>query len=440
VAASSPAPAVVPCTGDNAANVATLRNAIAAANTTGSGTVTLARSCVYSLRQPDNTPSYTSANGLPIITGAVSIRGEGATIQRVSDTGTLSFRFFQVAGGGSLVVDRLTLRGGAGQSGGAVLVLTGGAATLRATRLATNHAGSGGAVAAGTGTHLDIEQSEITHNVADTSGGGVLTASTALVTDTTIAHNSATAGGGVENVLGTITITRSTLRDNTATGAGGALDNEFGDATVSASTVSGNRANIGGGVFSSGSLLVANSTFAGNAAAVGAGVANHHFRAVVVNSTFAANEVTAAGSGSAVYNEGGDFRVVNTIMSANAGGNCNDAAGTAVSDGGHNLSSPHEDLSCPPSFGRGDPMLGPLEDNGGPTETMALAVGSAAIDAGDDTICGAAVDSGGAGGQDQRGVARPQGRHCDIGAVEVMDPRSALLQRDESVAPLVGDR
>ena len=63
-------------------------------------------------------------------------------------------------------------------------------------------------------------------------------------------------------------------------------------------------------------------------------------------------------------------------------------------------------------------MLGPMQNNGGPTETMALGPGSAAIDAADDAICAAApVNS-----LDQRGVARPQGLHCDIGAVEEYCP------------------
>ena len=61
------------------------------------------------------------------------------------------------------------------------------------------------------------------------------------------------------------------------------------------------------------------------------------------------------------------------------------------------------------------PLFGSLQHNGGPTETMALGTGSLAIDAGDDAVCGGER----VGGIDQRGVPRPQGPHCDIGAFEV---------------------
>lgn len=419
MAAAAAAPLAVPCAGDNAANVAALRSAIAAADAAGSGTVTLAANCTYTLTGPDNQPNYTSANGLPIITGAVTIDGAGATIRRSNGAGVQAFRFVLVASGGSLVLDHLTLRGGSAGSGGAVLVLTDGSASLHASTLSGNRAGSGGAVSAGTRTHVTIDASTISDNVADASGGGLLTASDAVVRNATVSGNAAMDGGGIENAFGTISITDSTLSGNVATDGGGGLDTEFGSASLVASTLNGNRAGIGGAVFNTGSLLAANSTLEGNTADIGAGVANHHFRATVVNSTFAANTVSSSGSGGAVYNEGGDFRIANTIMAANAGGSCNNRLGTAVSDGGHNISFPLDDTTCSSSFGRGDPLLGPLENNGGPTDTMVPALGSAAIDAGDDAICAAAVDSGGAGGDDQRSVIRPQGRHCDIGAVEV---------------------
>ena len=60
-----------------------------------------------------------------------------------------------------------------------------------------------------------------------------------------------------------------------------------------------------------------------------------------------------------------------------------------------------------------DPLLGPLQNNGGPTDTQALGAGSPAIDAGDPATCSAT---------DQRGVARPQRARCDIGAFEYVPP------------------
>ena len=417
--AATVAPTTVPCSADNAVNVTALRSAIAAANAAGSGTVVLAPGCDYVVSQPDNSPTYTTANALPIITGAVTVEGQGATVQRAAAAGTPAFRFFQVADGGSLAMAGLTLRGGSAASGGALLVLTGGAASVRASVLLGNSAGSGGAVNAGTTTSLDISESTVSDNVVDGVGGGIFTAGDASITASTVSGNGAAAGGGIENALGTVAIAASTIANNTVSGVGGGLDSELGTVAVERSTLTGNHAGIGGGVFNSGSLLMVNSTVSANGASVGAGVANHHFRATLVNDTLADNTVSNSGSGGAVYNEGGDYTLVNTIVAANPGGNCNDRLGTAVTDGGHTLSYPADDRSCPASLAGGDPMLGSLQDNGGPTQTMAPALGSAAIDAGDDTVCAAPVAAGGAGGTDQRGVVRPQGTQCDIGAVEV---------------------
>ena len=101
----------------------------------------------------------------------------------------------------------------------------------------------------------------------------------------------------------------------------------------------------------------------------------------------------------------------NTIVANSpAGGNCSGA----ITDGGGNLSYP--DTTCPGI--NSDPMLGPLQNNGGPTQTMALLPGSAAIDAANDAICAAPPVNN----LDQRGITRPQGPHCDIGAYEAMLP------------------
>ncbi|HET6823672.1 MAG TPA: PxKF domain-containing protein, partial [Anaerolineales bacterium] len=73
-----------------------------------------------------------------------------------------------------------------------------------------------------------------------------------------------------------------------------------------------------------------------------------------------------------------------------------------------NVNNLIEDGSCSPAIS-GDPVLGPLQDNGGTTHTMALGAGSPAADAAEDSACPAT---------DQRGATRPQGPHCDIGAFE----------------------
>jgi chitodextrinase len=113
--------------------------------------------------------------------------------------------------------------------------------------------------------------------------------------------------------------------------------------------------------------------------------------------------------GGGVFMQGPSALVLqNTIVASSTGANC---AGSAFSDGGHDLS--FGDTTCP--GGNGDPKLGPLQENGGPTQTMDLGSGSAALNK---------VPMSGAGcpATDQRGVTRPQGSGCDIGAFEVARP------------------
>jgi hypothetical protein len=170
---------------------------------------------------------------------------------------------------------------------------------------------------------------------------------------------------------------------------------------------------------------VANSTITGNsalggsnAAGQGGGVYNSS-TLTLLNDTIASNRVSGTGStGSDLYNDGGTVTATNTIVSVGTGAdNCATANSGTITDGGHNLDS---GTSCEfaPASSNKDPKLGALANNGGPTETMALFMGSPAIDAGDDTVCAAVPVSA----QDQRGVTRPQGAHCDIGAFEVLVP------------------
>ena len=122
------------------------------------------------------------------------------------------------------------------------------------------------------------------------------------------------------------------------------------------------------------------------------------------NSTFSGN--SASYSGGAIYNyNDGTATFYNSIIANSSGGNC---FGNISANSSSNLA---DDTSCGTSgFSVSSSMLlGPLGDNGGPTQTFALLPGSPAIEAGDDSACPAT---------DQRGVARPIGAHCDIGAFE----------------------
>ena len=126
---------------------------------------------------------------------------------------------------------------------------------------------------------------------------------------------------------------------------------------------------------------MSNSTFSDNSASgAGGGIANANYGTLTVsNSTFSGN---SAIPGRRHPQLAARLTLKNTIVANSpAGGNC---CGT-ITDGGGNLSYP--DTTCPGI--NADPILGPLQNNGGPTETMALGPGSAAIDAGIDAICAA---------------------------------------------------
>ncbi len=161
--------------------------------------------------------------------------------------------------------------------------------------------------------------------------------------------------------------------------SGGSIRNlGAGALTVSNSTFSSNSAESGGGIINGGTLSVSNTTFSHNSAEYGGNINGEHA-----------------------------LTLKNTIVADGPPGN--NCAG-AITDGGGNLSYP--DTTCPGV--NADPPLGPLQDNGGPAWTMALGPGSAAIDAGIDAICAADPVNN----RDQRGVVRPRGAHCDIGALE----------------------
>ncbi len=267
----------------NAATVScatpSLISAIATANgTSGGGTVVLATGCVYTLESANNTTE--GGTGLPLITGNVTIQGAGATITRSSATGVPAFRLFDVANGGSLTLNSLTLSNGLannGQQGGGAIFSHGTLAVTAGTF--TNNSSpatsgtSGGAIDS-TGT-LTVDTSTFSGNTAQ-EGGGIMNQNIATVTNSTFAGNTATTfgGGASVNAAGTETLTGDTFVGNTGPG-GGALDN---DATlnITNSTFTNNTGgtNGGGAVVNFGTTTVNQSTFSGNTSPFGANIYN----------------------------------------------------------------------------------------------------------------------------------------------------------------------
>ena len=326
-------------------------------------------------------------------------------------------------GGGIANFDNLTISNSqfsqnSAVKGGAIINRLNATANIFTSTFSSNQA-LGGAAGSGDGGSiindgtLTVIGSSFTNNTAGISngtsggnGGGIYNTGSLTVENSTLSGNRAnfTGGGGFYN-SGTLVVNGATISNNSAE-AGGGIYIESGNVTVTSSTFSANGGNNGGGIFkSSGTLNVTNSTFTNNTSGFGGGgIFFSGLGTFVTNSTFSNNAALISGRGGISGNSG--IEVTNSIFDGNQGGNCESSP---ITDGGGNLSS---DNTCPfsgSSVNNTDPLLGPLQDNGGPTQTMALLGGSPAIDKGDSANCPAT---------DQRGVTRPQGTGCDIGAYE----------------------
>jgi hypothetical protein len=293
------------------------------------------------------------------------------------------------------------------------LELTRGVTISGAGALKTTIAGNGSSrifdASALTGT-VTISGVTITGGSSPTEAGALLFDSagqTINLRGVALSGNSTGAqGGAVDLMSGTLNIDRSTIGPlnvagtSTSTGNGGAIYNGGGTLSVTNSTISLNRATdggLGGGIFTAGPPGTTN----------------------LSSSTLAFNTVSGTGAkGGNIYVAGGGAAVKNTIIADGSapGGGSADCFGTITSNG-HNLTDGVASTgvaSCSftqPSDILADARLGPLRNNGGQTNTHALAAGSPAIDH---------VPATGAGcpATDQRGVKRPKGVACDIGALE----------------------
>ena len=224
-------------------------------------------------------------------------------------------------------------------------------------------------------------------------------------------------GGGAIYTASQMTIDSSTISDNQAPGSNGKGAGIYvanGNLTVTNSTISGNAAgSIGGGIFQTGgSVWLTNVTVAGNSALIGGGFGKEAGEALFIHVTVAGN---SASTYSGIYSltDRPNVLLVNTIVANNNGDRtqCGSFGTPAIADGGGNLVYPAANACVGiTSATTGDPKLGSLSLNApGTTATMALGAGSAAIDAAQASVCAT---------HDQRGVARPQGAGCDIGAYE----------------------
>jgi hypothetical protein len=288
--------------------------------------------------------------------------------------------------------------------------------------------------------------------------GAIILTSGVLLVDSSVTINGAGAdmlavdGNGVSRVFfitlrETVTISGFTIRNGHAGTAGGGIDNEDGSTvTVTNCTLSGNIAGLGSGIFNGGTLTVANSTFNNNMASEGAGTYNDGSGTLtIINSTVSGNTASVTGGASfnlgtmhianstlsdnsaalgAIHSEG-TLDIGNTVLNAGAaGGRIFDNSGTIIShgynlcsdDGGGFLTGPGDQINT-------DPLLGPLQDNGGPTFTHDLLSGSPAVNTGDPNFTPPPFF-------DQRGPGfdRVVNSRIDIGSFEVQGPTPTPTQ------------
>jgi hypothetical protein len=316
---------------------------------------------------------------------------------------------------------------GGGSEGGGVNSRFGGTTTINSSLIKGNKAASGGGVTEDFGT-VNINDSTVTENetLPNGQGGGVSETGggTVTVTRSVVSKNASEEGGGVVmDGGGTLNVVDSTISENKTMGGtfldgGGVLKDTNGDVNISGSTIVGNTSGSQGGgiedIGGGGAINVTNSTITGNHAADrGGGI--HTFGAGTINLTNVTMRDNLSDTGAEEIDNCNDIpmcgstphtiNVTNTIV-ASGGVNCTGP----ITSGGHNIDS---GSTC--GFAAGgdkpgtDPLLGALANNGGSTQTFAELDGSPAIDAGEPANCPAT---------DQRGVGRPVGPTCDIGAFE----------------------
>ncbi len=439
----------------------------AAGDPGGADTINLPANGTFTL---DTVHTYDEVGdiGLPWIRTAMTINGNGATIQRNSNAP--DFRIMAVGKLGNLTLNNATIRGGYGYvsdsnyayiGGGGILnqgqlTITG--STIADNRTRTDYySGDGGGIY-NTGT-LTISGSFIINNVANgylaTMGGGIYSTGNLTILSTQISGNVAVssrfdAGGGVYS-SGTLIIQDSTFQNNEAGGEYGAFGGGLaakGSSYISGSTFVGNSVQAGycdysndptcdakgGGIANDrgGVMTITNSTLSGNVAhRYGGGIVNYG-EVTIVNTTVTGNQGGGVQSNDRLQsvvthlrrsiisgNAGNEVHMYtdavynNTIMANkhNVFGSNGNAGITGFSPGATDI-VPSGALSA---------ILMPLANNGGLTQTHALPVNSPAVDRAPNTDCNAAPVNG----VDQRGQPRNRNgdgaassSECDIGAYE----------------------
>jgi CSLREA domain-containing protein len=404
-----------------------LREAIGAANTNPG---------VDDVPVPAGT--YLLTLGQLVVSDGVSIAGAGQANTIID--GNAADRVFDIeATSGVVAISGVTIQNGRDHKSGGGIANFEGDVTLTNSTVSGNlvygyYSNGGGGIANFEGvvtlTNSTVSGNRVYGDYSKGGGGIANFDGDLMLTNSTVSYNAAdgdySKGGGIANFEGDVTLANSAVSNNFARGYGGGIYGH--NLTLTNSTVSFNVAPGGGGIYGHNLTLTNSTVFYNFAFGDGGGIYGHNL--TITNSTLSTNfafgdgggiyghnltitNSTVSGnnaiSGAGIYKTYGFATLTNTIVADNGTTtpNCN----SALDSLGHNLA---DDDSCgftaPGDLVVADAMLGPLSDNGGPTETHALLPGGPAIDAGSLDCPPPAID--------QRGVDRPQGAACDIGAFE----------------------
>lgn len=307
---------------------------------------------------------------------AKNVTVNGTAGSTILDAGN-AFRVMSISGA-TATLDGLTLQRGRAVSGGGLHISSGANVTIRNSTItsnaSTNNSGSGefgGGLLTTGGTTILIDRSTVSDNTAR-FGGGIDNYGALTITYSTLSGNvaSGSGGGAYINPGSTLNISNSTVANNRASGIGAGLDSDGGTMTITYTTVIGNVGANGGGIYSSGTLTMGHSLVVGNTAGTGANIS--------------APAGTSTSQGYNIFGSSAGF-TGNGTTDISFTGNLVDIVQTS---GGAAV----------------------LADNGGPTRTIALIVGSTAY-------LGGGANPGGL--LDQRGLAR--GTTVSVGAYDA-DP------------------
>lgn len=443
------------------ANACTLRAAIMEADAATSDVTIDVPGGTYVLSIPPISTTDTITNGdlnlTPPPSGNPIISINGAGLNSTIIDGNHLDRVFSISAGRSAVINHLTIRNGLVpiyQNGGGLA--NEGEVVLNSVRVFNNSAVGG---TGGGGIYNDhqmtINDSLIDGNVTpSTYGGGLVNAfgGSLRINNSIIANNRAPAGlgGGLYDVSGQtvgVILTATAVYSNYAFGGGGLTRawNTGGPLRIIDSAIYSNTAwgwhggGIDVGYFAGGDLHVVNSTISGNSAyRDGGGIAieSNNSQVSLYNATIAYNRAGAnldyigkgggiASIATAVFTSQYTIMAWNTdvytthlgafVITLTEGNECYGTFGYEHED----IMAQYDTVRCHPTglFYLGDPLIGPLDNNGGSTWTHALLKNSPAIDQG--LFC--TDDQGYPLATDQRGFARFTDGGCDIGAYEYPD-------------------